>query len=137
MLGEPIYRKVLHAEDIGTRLTHMMELQQIWSDVYGILTTDHFHTELEQIRAIQLGIALDLLQHHLEAEFNMTNYAKDINEGMPKWSDRLERIAKCMDELARIRATFGKKNPEAVGAQIGQCDWLEELHRLLYDWEAN
>ena len=80
MLGEPIYRKVLHAEDIGTRLTHMMELQQIWSDVYGILTTDHFHTELEQIRAIQLGIALDLLQHHLSAEFNETFYAKTIND---------------------------------------------------------
>jgi hypothetical protein len=86
MLGEPAFRKALHGDDVGTRLQHMMDLQDVWSVVYGILTTDHFHTELEKERAGQLKIALDLLQHHMEAEFNTTNYAKVINEGMPKES---------------------------------------------------
>jgi hypothetical protein len=84
MLGEPIYRKVLHSDDMGTRLSHMMDLQQLWSDVYGILTRPTlFHTELEQARALQLEIALDLLQNHMEAEYNLTQYAKEIND-LPK-----------------------------------------------------
>lgn len=84
MLGEPTYRKVLHGDDIGTRLSHMMDLQQLWSDVYGILTRpDLFHTELEQARALQLEIALNLLQNHLESEYNLVQYAKEIND-LPK-----------------------------------------------------
>ena len=85
MLGEPTYRKVLHGDDIGTRLSHMMDLQQLWSDVYGILTRPNlFHTELEQVRAMQLEIALNLLQNHLESEYNIVQYARTINEGVDK-----------------------------------------------------
>ena len=51
------------------------------------------------------------------------------------WSDRLERITQCMEELERVRETFGKKHPQAVIIQVGQCDWISELHRLLWDWE--
>jgi len=29
MLGEPTYRKVLHGDDVGTRLSHMMDLQML------------------------------------------------------------------------------------------------------------
>jgi hypothetical protein len=84
MIGEPTYRKKLHGDDVGTRLEHMMDLQGLWSDVYGILTRPKmFHTEYEQIRAAQLELALDLLQHHMEAEYNLTNYAKEIND-LPK-----------------------------------------------------
>ena len=81
MLGEPIYKKVLHADDVGTRLEHMMQLQDLWSTSYGILTRDNFyHTGWEYNRAAALGIALDLLQHHMEAEYNLTQYAKEIND---------------------------------------------------------
>jgi hypothetical protein len=84
MLGEPTYRKVLHGDDVGTRLSHMMDLQMLWSDVYGILTRPNlFHTELEQARALQLEIALNLLQNHLESEYNLIQYAKEIND-LPK-----------------------------------------------------
>jgi len=84
MLGEPTYRKVLHGDDVGTRLSHMMDLQMLWSDVYGILTRPNlFHTELEQARALQLEIALNLLQNHLESEYNIVQYAKEIND-LPK-----------------------------------------------------
>ena len=52
------------------------------------------------------------------------------------WSDRLECITKCMEELARIRSTFGTHHPEATGIEIGELDQLEELHRLLYEGEV-
>ena len=81
MLGEPTYRKVLHGDDVGTRLSHMMELQDLWSTAYMILTRpDLFHTDLEKARAITLEIALDLLQHHLESEYNLSSYAREIND---------------------------------------------------------
>ena len=80
MLGEPTFRKVLHSDDVGTRLSHMMDLQELWSTAYSILTRpDLFHTPLEEIRAQQLETALDLLQNHMEAEYSLTQYAKEIN----------------------------------------------------------
>ena len=81
MIGEPSKFSKLHSDDVGTRLQHIMQLQEVWSDVYGILTRpDLFHTELEKERAGQLEIALALLQHHMEAEYNPTSTAKEINE---------------------------------------------------------
>jgi hypothetical protein len=80
MIGEPTGGfKVLHAEDVGTRITHMMELQNTWSTCLGILTCPGYHSPLEEIRAKELETALDLLQHHLEAEYNMVKYAEVIN----------------------------------------------------------
>ncbi len=55
------------------------------------------------------------------------------------WSDRLERIAKCMDELENIRESQRLyKEPTSLRMiiQVGELDQLSELHRLLYDWEA-
>jgi hypothetical protein len=49
------------------------------------------------------------------------------------WSDRVERIATCMDELARLRNTFGHFHPQAVIIEVGELDQLEELHRLVWD----
>jgi len=49
------------------------------------------------------------------------------------WSDRVERIATCMDELARVRRTFGKHHPQAMIIEVGEMDQLSELHRLLWD----
>jgi hypothetical protein len=81
MLGEPIYHKLLNAEDVGTRIQHMMDLQELWSTAYTILTRPNmFHTPLEEERAKALRIALDLLQNHMESEYNETQYAKEINE---------------------------------------------------------
>lgn len=53
------------------------------------------------------------------------------------WSDRLERIAACTDALEWAREQRKKRltGLDAVINQIGECDQLEELHRLLYDWE--
>ena len=76
-----LYPKKLHSDDVGTRMQHMMELQDLWSTAYGILTRpDLYHTPLEEERAKNIGIALDLLQHHMEAEYNIVNYAKEIND---------------------------------------------------------
>ena len=88
MLGEPVYKQALHGDDIGSRLTHMMDLQNLWSTAYAVLTRpDLYHTELEIERAKALSIALDLLQHHLESEFNLVSYAKVINNLSEKDKD--------------------------------------------------
>jgi hypothetical protein len=84
VIGEPTGGfKVLHADDVGTRLQHMMDLQDQWSTAYGILTRPGYHSALEESRAKQLETALDLLQHHMEAEYNGTQYAVTIND-LPK-----------------------------------------------------
>lgn len=86
MIGEPLYRKVLHSDDMGTRLQHMMDLQDLWSTSLGIMTRPGYHSDWEAERAKVLEIALDLLQHHMESEYNLVNYAKAINEGLDKKS---------------------------------------------------
>ena len=79
-----LYPKKLNAEDVGTRIQHMVELHDLWNTAYGILTRpDLYHTDLEKERAKNLQIAIDFLIHHLEAEFNVTPYAKEINSSGP------------------------------------------------------
>lgn len=47
-------------------------------------------------------------------------------------SSRLRSISRCCDELEKMRANFVSYPDEKVSVQVGECDWLEELHRLLY-----
>jgi hypothetical protein len=47
---------------------------------------------------------------------------------------RLAAISKCMDELELLRRVYGLPNlGERIGVTVGECDWLEELHRLLFE----
>lgn len=72
------------ADDVGTRMQHYMELQEMWSTAYEIVTRENvYHTELEKEQASQLTVALTLLQRQLEAEYKSTAYAKEINS-LPK-----------------------------------------------------
>lgn len=89
MFGEPTYRKVLHGDDVGTRLSHMVELHDLWNTAYGILTRPNiWHSPLEELRAKEIGMALDLLMHHMSAEYNETFNAKEINDlPQPKKDD--------------------------------------------------
>lgn len=46
---------------------------------------------------------------------------------------RLKQIARCMDELSSIRSLA----PAGYwGALLGEMDWLEELHRLIWEGTA-
>jgi hypothetical protein len=90
MLGEPTgeFSKVLHAEDVGNRLEHMVQLHDLWNTAYGILTRPGYHSPLEEERAKQLSVALDLLMHHMSSEYNETFTAKEINDlPQPKKDD--------------------------------------------------
>ena len=49
-----------------------------------------------------------------------------------KDSDKLAAISHCMNELEEVRANFRLYPDEKISVQVGECDWLEELHRLLY-----
>lgn len=51
--------------------------------------------------------------------------------------ERLSQICRCMDELERLRisASSGqwKKMGSLMDVQVGELDWLAELHHWLYD----
>lgn len=50
-------------------------------------------------------------------------------------SGRNEQIARCMYELETMRAGMAAERQDRKWMwQLGELDWLEELHRLLYDW---
>ena len=50
---------------------------------------------------------------------------------------RIASIARCMDELERLRECRGAKSlGERMGVTVGECDWLEELHGLLHGYVA-
>ena len=69
--------------DIGTRLDHYMELQDLWSHGLQVLTTKGWHSDKEKQQAQYLAIALELLQQVLECEYSPKNYAIIINT-LPK-----------------------------------------------------
>lgn len=54
---------------------------------------------------------------------------------MSIYDDRLTQITKTMQELENIHIAMEKhKDPlTAIIIQVGECDQLEELHRLLYE----
>lgn len=70
-------------QDVGTRLEHLMQLQDLWSTGLQILTTKGYHTDLEREQAKELETALKLLSYHMMSDFTPTNYAKEINN-LPK-----------------------------------------------------
>ena len=83
-MGEPSSRRVLNGDDVGTRVQHLMQLQDYWSTCYSLLTTTNvFHTEFEKARAVSLEIALSLLEHYIEVGYDDVNYARLIN-ALPK-----------------------------------------------------
>ena len=48
---------------------------------------------------------------------------------------RIDQIARCTDELGRLRE-YQRAHPENCnigGAILGEMDWLEELHRLVWE----
>lgn len=50
-----------------------------------------------------------------------------------KQAFRVAAIDRCMSELDRLRHSRGLPDlSDRWGVTIGELDWLEELHRLLY-----
>lgn len=76
-------RKRVSMADVGTRLSHLMELQELWSTGLQILTTGTYHTDEEDNQAKELEIALRLLAFHMMNDYNATPYAQEINN-LPK-----------------------------------------------------
>lgn len=92
MLGEPT--RLYHPDDVGTRIEHLMQMQDLWSSAYAFLTRPNvYHTDLEKARALTLEIGLDLLQNHMEIEYNHVPYAKEINS-LPKDAEIDKRMRK-------------------------------------------
>jgi hypothetical protein len=48
-------------------------------------------------------------------------------------NERMNEIDRCMAELEWIRVNRHAYPAEQPGLQLGECDWLAELHSLLYE----
>ena len=66
--------------DIGTRLEHLADLQDLWGTALCILTTGTYHNEREIAQAADIEIALKLLENHMANDYNETQYARDFND---------------------------------------------------------
>lgn len=44
---------------------------------------------------------------------------------------RLEKIQRCVDEMEALKVHADPKN--CLLQTLGQMDWLDELHRILYE----
>lgn len=75
--------KLMTGEDNGSRMSHLADLQELWSFGLGILTAGSWHTELETKQAHDLEIALELLEINMALYVPLTAYAQDINN-LPK-----------------------------------------------------
>jgi len=51
------------------------------------------------------------------------------------WSDRVERIATCMEDFAWCRAQRSTPEGKTMINQVGELDQLSELHRLIWEEE--
>lgn len=75
--------KLYTLDDVGTRMEHYADLQDIWSFGLGYLTRAGWHTNEEKLQASYLVIALELLAQRMEEEYKPTVYAQEIN-ALPK-----------------------------------------------------
>jgi len=66
-------------DDVGTRLQHLADLQELWSFALGIETAGQYQTDPSIDRAKRLEAALQLLEAHMMNDYSPTTYAQVIN----------------------------------------------------------
>lgn len=70
-------------DDVGTRLEHLMQLQEVWSTAFELLTVRGWHSMQEQQQAKELETALRLLSNHMQNDYSELGLARTIND-LPK-----------------------------------------------------
>jgi hypothetical protein len=70
-------------DDVGRRLDHLAQLQDIWGTALALLTTKGWHSAQEKERAKELEIALVLLEHHMLSDYSELGLARTVND-LPK-----------------------------------------------------
>jgi len=78
--------KLYGMQDYGTRLDHMMDLQDLWSTAYAMLTTKGWHSIPEKVQARELEVALRLLGNYMTFNYSELGLARTIND-LPKAED--------------------------------------------------
>jgi hypothetical protein len=70
-------------EDVGSRLSHLMDLHDLWSAAYQILIGGTYHPENEELETEMLEHALALLNNHIMHDYRPEVYEKTIDQ-LPK-----------------------------------------------------
>lgn len=74
----------LKAEDVGTRLEHLMDLQELWSWAWSMRNkANSYYTDLEKEESVKLDNALEMLNHILMGYQGPTSVPAVIN-ALPK-----------------------------------------------------
>jgi hypothetical protein len=71
--------KIRSMEDVGTRLDHLSDLHELWSDGVEIMSRGTYQTEFEKQTIEELKIAITLLSRHMTKDYNHSEIAKEIN----------------------------------------------------------
>ena len=65
--------------DVGTRYEHLADLQELWNEAMEIIKRNYQTPDMEK-RKHALETALNLLQKHMEKDYNESVYENIINE---------------------------------------------------------
>jgi len=68
-------------EDVGTRLDHLTDLKDIWENALQIMHNRNrtYETQDEAQEKRKLEIAIDMLNFHMQKDYNEFEYRKEIN----------------------------------------------------------
>ena len=69
----------LKADDVGTRLEHLMELHDLWGWSLHMCLRGTFHTDLETAQQAKLECALEMLNHIIMGYQGATDVPSVIN----------------------------------------------------------
>lgn len=71
---------VLDMDDVGTRMQHMVELYDIWTEGLACMNNGHYLTVGDKARIEELEHAIKLLTYHMKNGYSDTTYAREINQ---------------------------------------------------------
>jgi len=79
--GENVHRvvKTGSMDDIGSRISHLTELYELWQEGIDILTRYDRHTPGYEDKKKELEIACRLLGYHLQKDYHEEDYKKVID----------------------------------------------------------
>ena len=106
--------------DVGTRLEHLADLQELWSFALGIETAGGFQSVPSVERSQKLEAALNLLEAHMMNDYKPTVYAYDINT-LPK------DAAQIVDKFVECTRCGRENTEETWKKHNGKCPNCQDL----------
>jgi hypothetical protein len=72
--------KIVSMNDVGTRMQHLADLHELWTDGVGILSQSAYKTEFNDNLVEELHICIKHLENHMTKDYIQSDYAAEINK---------------------------------------------------------